>query len=92
MWLYCVFTHGLVAYDFLCTLPNISDFLQPLDFAISNEFIPALTGRSVSDLEKDLFTLPVWTGGLELVNPSVAADFKFNSFKSVTLPLIHLIV
>lgn len=38
-----------------------------------------------------LFALPVWTDGLELVNPLVAADFEFKSVNS-TSPLIHIIV
>jgi len=40
---YCAFTHGLVGRwtYFLRTLPNISDFLWPLESTIAKEFIPA---------------------------------------------------
>ena len=58
---YCAFTHGLVGKwtYFLRTLPNISDLLQPLETTILKEFIPAIAGKSISDLERDLFSLPV---------------------------------
>ena len=77
---------------FLRTIPNISDFLHPLESTIIKEFIPALTGRSISDLERDLFALPVRLGGLGLCDPSTIADFEFNSSVSVTSPLIHEII
>ena len=76
----------------LCTLPNISDFLRPLESVIIKEFIPAVTGRSVSDIERDLFALPVRMGGLGLCDPSTVADFEFNSSVLVTSPLIHEII
>ena len=57
---YCAFTHGLVSKwtYFLRTLPRISDYLQPLETTIFTEFIPAVTGKFVSDLERELFSLP----------------------------------
>ena len=65
---YCAFTHGLVGKwtYFLLTLPNISDLLRPLESTIFKEFIPAVTGRSAGDLERDLFAHPVRLGGLGL--------------------------
>ena len=64
---YCAFTHGLVGKwtYFLCTLPNVPDFFKPLESIIIKEFIPAVTGRYVSDLKRDLFALPVWKEGLD---------------------------
>ena len=77
---------------FLHTLPNVSDFFQSLESIIIQEFIPAVTGRFVSDLERDLFALPVWMGGLGLCNPSTIADFEYTSSVSVTSSLIHEII
>ena len=50
---YCAFIHGLVGKCtyFLRTLPNISDLLQPLETTILKEFIPAIAGKFISDLE-----------------------------------------
>ena len=58
---YCAFTHGLVGKwtYFLNTLLNISDLLHPLESTILKEFIPANAGKSISDLERELFSLLV---------------------------------
>jgi len=71
----------------LCTIPDISDLLTPLEIAITGEFIPAITGRSVGELERKLFTLPMRMGGLGLGDPSAVAGFKFNASKLVTSAL-----
>ena len=91
---YCAFTHGLVGKwtYFLRTLPKISELLQPLESAILKEFIPAIAGKSISDLERDLFSLPVRMGGLGLCDPSSIADFEFDASVSITSPLIHDII
>ena len=43
----------------LFTVPEISDLLKPLEAGIAVEFILAVTGRSVGELERKLFALPV---------------------------------
>ena len=65
---------------------KISNLLQPLEPAILKEFILATAGKSISDLDKDLFSLPVQMGGLGLCNPSTIADFDHHS------PLIQDII
>jgi len=53
----------------MCTIPNIQDFLQPLEDVIHQLFIPALFGRpTCSAMERNLYALPVCLGGLGLVN------------------------
>ena len=87
---YCAFTHGLVGKwtYFLKTLPGISDFLQPLELSIIKEFIPTVTGKCVSDLERDLLALPAHMGGLGLCDPSVNANFEFDSSLQATSALV----
>ena len=91
---YYAFTHGLIGKwtYFLRTLPNISDLLQPLETTILKEFIPAIAGKSISNLERDLFSLPVRMGGLGLCDPSSVADFEFEASVSITSPLIQEII
>jgi len=72
--------------DFLRTLP---DFLQPLELPIIKDFIPAVTGKFVSDLERDLFTLPACMGRLGLCNPSANVNFEFESSLQVTSALVQ---
>jgi len=73
---------------FLHTLPNISDCFQSLESTIGN----AVTGQSVSDLERDLSALPVWLGLCDPTSTTTTADFEFNSSVLVTSPLIHEII
>ena len=41
------------------TIPNIKEKIGPLEYVISYEFIPAITGGyQCSDIETDLFALP----------------------------------
>jgi len=58
---------------FLRTLPDISDLLYSLESTIFKEFIPAVTSRCVSDLERGLLAIPAWMGGLGLCDPSAVA-------------------
>ena len=71
------------------TLPGISDFLE---LSITKEFIPAVTGKCVSDLERDLLTLPARMGGIGLCNPSANANFEFDSSIQVTSALVQEII
>ena len=59
------------------TIPVISSLLQPLEKAIREELIPALTeGRMVSDDERLLLSLPPRLGGMGLINPSKMSDLE----------------
>ena len=43
-------------------------------------------------LTRDLLSLPVWLGGLELINPSANSDDMFQASVKQTAPLIAIIV
>ena len=63
---YCAFVHGVYGLwtFFLCTIPDISPLLQPLEDAVRLHFIPSITGRDgINDTERDLFSLPSHLGG-----------------------------
>ncbi len=62
---YAAFTHGLSSrWSYISrTIPDIHDLLLPLETAIHQLLITALTGRApCSRLERDLFALPVRLG------------------------------
>ena len=92
---YAAFTHGLSSqwtYIFR-TIPHIQDLLRPLETAILQHFIPALTGREACfAAERDLLALPVRLGVLGLVNPTSESTQAFEASKRITAPLIALIV
>ena len=87
---YAAFTHGLSSrWTYLSrTLPDITDLLQPIEDAIHQLLIPALTGRPpCSREERDLLALPVRLGGLGLINPASNSPFAFQASVKLTAPL-----
>ena len=69
---YSAYTHGLSSrWSFLSrTIPDIADLLNPLEEAIQQHLIPALTGRPpCSREERDLLALPIRLGGMGITNP-----------------------
>ena len=54
---------------YLRTLPDIEELLEPLERAIGNVLIPAITGHTCTPAERELLALPVRLGGLGLTNP-----------------------
>ncbi len=69
---YAAYIHGLSSHwTYISrTIPDIQDLLQPLEVAIHQHFIPALTGREAcSAAERDLLALPVRLGGMGLAIP-----------------------
>ena len=92
---YTAFTHGLAAsWNYVSrTIPDIGDLLDPVEKAIRHKLLPALTGRSaVSDLERELFSLPVHLGGLNIANPSKNAARQHNASTQISAPLTALII
>lgn len=53
----------------LRALPDIQDFLEPLDEAISQVLIPSIVEHKCSKLDRDVPPLPMGLGGLRLGNP-----------------------
>ena len=76
----------------LRTVPDISDQLNPLENAIQECLIPALVGRRISPLEREIFSLPTKYGGMGLVNPVQAAEFEYTASKTVTQTLKQAIL
>ena len=69
---YMALTHGLQSkWTYLTrTVPNISDLLEPLEYALRQKLLPALTGRDgITDTERELFALPINFGGWALPIP-----------------------
>ena len=92
---YAAFTHGLSGkWTHLAQIvPGIGDLLKPLEEVIRHWFIPALIGRSaISDVERELLSLPTRLGGLGIMNPSEATISQYMSSLKITAPLVTLII
>ena len=91
---YSAYTHGLSSrWSFLSrTIPDIADLLNPLEEAIQQYLIPALTGRPpCSREERDLLALPVRFGGMGITNPASTPHRNFEASKRLTSPLVATI-
>ena len=74
-------------------VPEIGELLEPLEQAIRQKFIPALTGQDVpGDLERELFALPTRLGGLGIANPVQTSQNQFDASKRITAPLLALVI
>ncbi|XP_073253376.1 uncharacterized protein [Porites lutea] len=77
---------------FLRTLPDIGPFLEPLERAIADLLVPAITEHVTTQEERDLLELPVRLGGLGLVNPARTASQEYEASVKITCPLVRQIV
>ena len=68
---YVAFTIGMKHHwtYYLRTPPDIEELLEPLERAIGNVLMPAMTGHTCTPTERELLALPVRLGGLGLTNP-----------------------
>ena len=73
------------------TIPNISNLFAPLEACIREKLIPALIGRNVSDLERNILALPVRMGGIGITNPIQTADHEFSASVEITRNLTDII-
>ena len=77
---------------FLRTLPDIAPFLEPLEHAIADLLVPAITEHVTTQEERDLLELPIRLGGLGLVNPVRIASQEYEASVKITGPLVRQIV
>ena len=92
---YAAFRHSLSGrWTYLSrVVPGISQLLSPVEQAIRQRFIPALTGQPIpGEVERELFALPTRLGGLGITNPINMSECQFEASKRVTAPLLALIV
>ena len=92
---YYTFMHGLrnrYSYIFR-TIPGIKHLLQPLENAIKDHFIPAITRNHLcNEYERRLLSLPPKMGGLGIIIPMEIAEVEFeNSCKLTKSPQDHII-
>ena len=74
------------------TVPDLAKAMQPLEDAIRQKFLPALLGRTVSDLERELFSLPARFAGMGIANPCTQCEKQFSGSEELTAPLLALIL
>ena len=92
---YAAFTHGEMhrfTY-FLRTIPDMCEYLKPLDDAIDNLLLPAILGTDIiSEVDRNLYALPVRMGGLGFPHFAEKAENDFCTSKQITGPLAAIMV
>ena len=91
---YAAYTHGLAGkWAYLSRACEISsEQFSSLEELIRLDFIPAISGRAVSDIERVLLTLPARMEGLGLPNPTSDADVSYLWSRNVTKALVDRIL
>ena len=91
---YSAFTHGLAGkWNYLTRVsPTFREFLEPLESTIRTEYLASLTGRCISDLERNLLHLPARLGSLAVCNPCLAAEHSFQSTSEQVRPVVDYIL
>jgi hypothetical protein len=74
------------------TIPNAAEYFKPLEKAIRETFLPALLGREVNDMERELFSLPARHAGLGIFNPCILSENAFTSSEGLSAPLTALVL
>ena len=73
---------------FLRTVPDIADYLLPIEETLTPRFIPAITGGHIcSHTERALLALPVKFDGLGLQNRCEIANTELLNSKEITIEL-----
>ena len=75
------------------TTADVGACLQIVEDSIKDNFIPAIFGSNVTptDLEREIYSLPINLGGLSIDNPVTGAAFKHAESRSICRTLSHLI-
>ena len=91
---YAAFTKGL-AHRWLYnmrTLEDISEEFKPLEDAITNKLLPAITGNStLTRHERQILSLPCRLGGLGIENPAAISDQHYLDSLHANEPLTDTI-
>ena len=78
---------------FLRTVPDIADYLLPIEETLRSSFIPAITGDHISsDAESALLALAVKFGSLGLQNLCEVANTELLKSKEITRELYENVV
>jgi len=91
---YSAFTHGFSSKwtFFLCTTPGIANCFLPLKQVIHHHFLPRLVPHPPNDVERTLFALFAYLGGLGIFNPCEIAPATFQFSRQMTGPIIQCIL
>ena len=77
---------------FLRTIPEMNDLMKPVDEIVQNFLLPAIIVEAISEKEKELCSLPVRSGGLDIPLFSEKTCNEIENSLTITAPLVALII
>ena len=72
-------------------MPNNSQNLGRLEQEIHQSLIPAIVGKSISEEERNVISLPIRSGGLGISKPNEESDYEYIVSQKVTQNLKEII-
>ena len=76
----------------LRTIPGMNKLMKPVDEIIKNELLPSIIKESITDKEKELYSLRTTLGGLGITSFAEKAENDFENSLHITSPIVALIV
>ena len=92
---YSALTHGVFGrWSFITrAVPDIIDFLLPLEHSLHQILLPALTGRPPSSkIDREIIALPARLGGLGIPNPSTHSQSSSQASITLTAALVNGVI
>ena len=76
----------------LRTVPEVANLFQPIEDAITNHLLPALTGHDkLNSMERELMALPARLGGLGIPDPTLQDPTALQNSRTISSTLTALI-
>ena len=92
---FSTFTHGVVSgwMYFMRLVPLSHEQLQPLEEAIRQKFIPAVSGKcTITNDERDLFALPIREGGMGIPLPHQLSTQQRCLSQDICAPIVKAVL
>ena len=77
---------------FLRTIPEMNDLMKPVDEIVQNFLLPAIIGEIIFEKERELYSLPIRSGGLGFPVFSEKTCNELENSLTITAPLVALII
>ena len=77
---------------FLRIIPGLSELMKPVDKVIQNDLIPSIIRESITENERQFYSLPVRSRGIGIPVFSEKAENDFDNSVYITAPLVAFTV
>ena len=77
---------------FLCAIPGMDELMKPVDESLKNELLPSIIRESMTNKEKELYSLSTRLGGLGIPSFVEKAENDYKNSLHITASLVALIV